>query len=255
MKAKLLALMLAFLSVQANVVQAIPLSTLIDEAGTIQQGDKLFSNFSLDTFSAPGSGSGFSGPSSPAGIEVSGITINGDHGVQLSADFFATTRPMGVLCASCVGISWNAEMRYTVTVLGPLATISGYTLTADPSTSPTLFSARAFIFADIEGGGSLVASNGVSALPGSHNPSKDLLSRTTKLSSPLNEFEVITDIEISAFRGAEVVPPEQFATLGLIRQTFSQTVPEPSTWLLLGSGLAGMILWRKRTAQRVRRTL
>lgn len=26
------------------------------------------------------------------------------------------------------------------------------------------------------------------------------------------------------------------------------TVPEPSTWLLFGSGLAGLMLWRKRTA-------
>src|SRR5437867_9761418 len=96
MKVKMVALILAVLSIQANVVQAIPLNTLIDTGGTIQQGDKLFSNFSLDTFVAPGSGSGFSGPASPAGIQVSGITINGDHGVQLSADFFANTRSLGV---------------------------------------------------------------------------------------------------------------------------------------------------------------
>jgi hypothetical protein len=158
MKVKILTLILAFISVQASVVQAIPLDSLIASKDTIQQGDKLFSNFSLDTFRAAGSGGGFSSPASPAGIDVSGITINGEHSVQFSADFFATTRSLGMLCG-CLAVSWETEIGYTVTVLDPLETISGYTLTVDPSTSSTLNSARALIFEDIELGGNVVATN------------------------------------------------------------------------------------------------
>jgi hypothetical protein len=85
-----LAVVMVIAGTIATRAQAIPLTTLVATNGTIQQGDKLFSNFT-----APGFIVGFGDitPTSYSGIDVQGVTVNGEHGLRFSGPFTATFVP------------------------------------------------------------------------------------------------------------------------------------------------------------------
>jgi hypothetical protein len=68
-------------------VHAVSLSSLVSSNGTIQQGDKLFSNFSFD----PIVGNCLVNPCGPANtgtIDVQGIVVAGQNGLRFTGPFF-----------------------------------------------------------------------------------------------------------------------------------------------------------------------
>jgi PEP-CTERM motif len=199
---------LAFAVTSADAAQ---LSTLIDSNGSIQVGDKLFSNFTYaNSGSMPASSlvnvSPYTDPLGNFGIEIQGSFVN-----------------------ISVGGSSTALLDYTVTVLDPTKTIVGSTLSANPAVligSGTSSATATFLPEDP------LTLTVFSTVPGA-----TLLATSGIFATNHQTLHVQTNITGSSITGTE--------TMSFVRQTFVQ-VPEPATVTLLAIGLGAICFLGRR---------
>ncbi len=204
------------------VLPGVGLDTLLGD-GSIQVGDKIFADFSIDGFSA-------------AGVTVIGIEENGSYGLRLQGGF------------SAFGDQYrNIQIGFSVTVA--------------PESSQTISAVHLdFNGAVLVGNGSVsvveTATNDaledllVPALVVVNPP--PVLSASADLVSPQTKIYVLKNIELQA--GGDASPHQRLGTtdtainavaISQIDQLFVQ-IPEPGTVVLVAAGLLGVALTGRR---------
>ena len=197
-----------------NVGQSIALSSVLETSGeAVQIGDKLFDNFQFsytDTDSDPSDD-----------LSASDVTINAlqdSFGYGLSLEMPLSTHH---------DVTKDVVIKFSVLVLDPSQQISGVELGMQASTTGDgLADVSESVYTGGFGAGS-IANLDVSS-PGS-------LSTSVQFTSPQSEIWVEKDILVYAGCGCE-----NSAAIQTVEQNFSQ-VPEPSTWMLVGLGLLGVL--------------
>jgi hypothetical protein len=220
------------INLQVWPAHAIPLGDLIDTNGEIVQGDKRFTNFELSNIviNAP------TNPGDPELIEIQGFTnMFGEHGLRLVGPFEATSTP-----ADSQGVL-GFFLEYDVSAIGQFLIHDlrhAFSFSSVGSGSINLITQAGFppnVNASIQSVEGFFPKNGVVDLDEAF----------------LTDVSSQHMLHVIEFR-AETTNPggvPLFASINVssIDLTFSQTaIPEPSTWLLLGTGMAGLALWRRR---------
>lgn len=218
-------------------VHAIPLGTLIDTDGTIQVGDKHFSNFELHDVTGQNST-----PADPRNLQVDGITnLLGEHGLRLSG--FSVSLPNAASSAALI-----FSLEYDVTVTDPLFRLHdirhAFSTTSNRGGGLSLITQAGFP-PNVNGSMQSVVGFGGTGqlLVDNVNESRNLLNQVSS-QHMLNNFEAHAQTVNLTSQGGPIVLGS-IAT-SPIELTFSQTaIPEPATWLLLASGLVGIIGLRR----------
>ena len=230
----LLTVVVAF-NLQVTGAHAIPLGTLIDTNGEILQGDKRFTNFELSniTISDPLDLT----PDDPRDIDIQGITnLLGEHGIRLVGPFQATSKAaFGSVADLTFFLEYDVSINAAQFLIHDLR--------------------HAFSFTSIENGGVNVQTQAgfppnvnasIQSVEGfGDNGVVDLDEAFLNDVSSQHMLHVVTLHSQTTQPTPGVIVPGSI-NLSSIDLTFSQTaIPEPSTWLLLGTGMAGFALWRK----------
>lgn len=209
---------------------AVPLSDLINNNGTIIDGDKIFSNFSFSIASAVGN----------TVADVNQLQVNplGGSTVGLSIT--------GGLAAFGAGSFLDVILGYTVTVLDPNQRINELSLLFNGQGTglPGLDDVLVSITEQATFNGGVVGQIAVSAPLDLQDPPFEVVD------IPLNGLFTTLDIEkdiIIAVAGNAAAGTG--GTISTIDQDYGQVqVPEPATLALIGAGLVGAGLLRRRKA-------
>ena len=220
-KMKLLALLGSALIVAAPAAQAatVTLGSLIDDGGTITDGDKVFSDFS---YAASGS--------APSADDIAVIPFTngaGEYGIQFSGSFVASGSQNG-----------DAAISYVVTVTDPLWRIDDATaFSVGTAVNGGFWDVSETLFSGTSAIGTLTTFN-------DSNDGSQLSDHTTF--DPVTSILVVKDV---GFHGGGGI-----ADLSVLDQNFSQVmIPEPSTWVMMALGFAGLgyVAFRRNAKSRV----
>jgi hypothetical protein len=222
-------------------IYAVSLATLIDTHGAIEVGDKRFTNFSLHDVTAQNST-----PADPRNLQIDGFTnLLGEHGLRLSS--FSVILPNA---QSSAALAFSLE--YDVTVTDPSFRLHdirhAFSTTSNRGGGLSLITQAGFppnVNASMQ---SVVGFGGTGALLIDNvNVSRDLLNDVTT-QHMLHNFEAHAQTVNLTSQGGPVVIGS--ITTSPFELTFSQTaIPEPTSWLLLTSGiisLIGLNIWQRR---------
>jgi len=223
------------LDLQIRPAHAVLLGDLIDLNGEIIQGDKRFTNFELSNIviSDPLDLT----PDDPRDIDIQGFTnLIGEHGLRLAGPFQATSKAG---FGSVADLTFFLE--YDVSVTDPQFLIHDLR--------------HAFSFTSIASGGVNVQTQAgfhpnvnasIQSVEGfGDNGVVDLDEAFLNDVSSQHMLHVFTLHSQTTQPTLGVFAPGTI-NLSDIDLTFSQAaIPEPSTWLLLGTGIAGFTLWRR----------
>jgi hypothetical protein len=201
---------------------SVDLADYVNAAGKgILVGDKLFRDFTYVTTDSTGLTNNLLPASS---ISLGPITGMVGFGLQLSAPFFTAQN-----------VQKDFLISYSVTVTNAPMLISDVHLDYNGAYVGNGFSIVTETVFDAGGiGGNLLGQIDV------HNP-PPALSTNFFLNTPQQKLFIEKDIQLLSFSANDI------ATISFIDQTFSQVaIPEPSSMMLVASGLAGLWLWCRR---------
>jgi len=224
---KLFAVAMAGLALAAVSSHAVLLSDLLQPGATLQQGDKIFGDFT------------WVGPTGPAGFTITGIgdgTANNLYGIEIG----------GGLSQVGTGTS-DWQLGYSVTIApGYNYSISDIHQYANFNGSPGSYINITEYALNAPAGTVVATSNlgeGVNYAYIDQTDPPGELNDTLVLSTPLQQVWIRKDISLQTFG------PNEYAVVSIIDQRFSQ-VPEPTTTGCFLLGLGALACFRRFTQNR-----